>query len=111
MKKTEFSIVAISEMQLVHFEGTKQSAVKGVNVRLDVSKNLDHSVYQTKAGQLTKEGCEAAISAQIGGLLTCIKWGHEMGYHKDYNAIQKVFDKLKEGFVAQSKTVLGKMDF
>lgn len=102
MPKREYHFCAISKITLEHEQGAPLSTLKASDLRLEVSGNLDRSVYLDGKSLPRKEALKPISNALVMGIITNIKMGAQKGWWKDHEHMQYVIDQLQRGFVAQS---------
>jgi len=102
MPKREYHFCAISKITLEHEQGAPVSTLKASDLRLEVSGNLDRSVYVDDMGLPRKDALKPISNALVMGIITNIKMGAQKGWWKDYEHMQYVIDQLQKSFVAQT---------
>jgi hypothetical protein len=100
--KNEFHFAAISKITLEHEKGAPTSVLKANDLRLEVSGNLDRSVYIDGKGLPRKEAMKPISNALVMGLITNIRVGAAKGWWKEHEHMQYVVDQLQRAFVAQT---------
>ncbi|GAO43770.1 hypothetical protein [Flavihumibacter petaseus] len=111
MPKQQFHFAAISKIILEHEEGTPTSILKSTDLRLEVSGNLDRSVYLDGRGMPRRDALKPITQALLSGLTLNIAMGHEKGWWKDHEHIQYIIEQLQRQFVAQKETGEGMMEY
>ncbi len=97
------TIVAMgtSVIELAHEPGMGKPKLKETKIQLDLSANLDHSMYFDKNGLPNKDGSKILTNAFVHGLVANIHNAQRMGYWKDADHLRWIIDELQRGFVAQ----------
>jgi hypothetical protein len=75
-----------------------RSKVESIELRLELSNNLDNKMYLNK-GVPTKDGTKALTVALIAGLTANIHTAHKNGWWKDHEHMEYIIKHLNEGFV------------
>lgn len=95
----EFSFTGISKVTLSHEKGASTSRHVATDFRLDVSSNLDKSIYLDKEELPTKAGIKPLTQAFIQGLVGNIHWAHQNGYWDSADHLRYIINELQRGFV------------
>ena len=98
MSKDTFHFVVITKATFEHENGAPTSTLKQVDLRLEVSGNLDKSNY-VDDGLPLKEAAKPIASTLVAGLLANIKNCHDKGWWKDHEQMHWIIDALERGFV------------
>jgi len=99
MPKREFHFAAISKITLSHEDGAASSILKSSDIRLEVSGNLDRSVYIDGKGLPRKEALKPISNALIMGLITNMRMGASKGWWKEHEHMEYVINQLQRAFV------------
>jgi hypothetical protein len=102
MPKQVFHFCAISKITLEHEKGAPTSVLKAADLRLEVSGNLDRSVYVDGKGLPRKEALKPISNALLHGLIVNIRMGAAKGWMKEGEHMQYVIDQLQRAFVHQT---------
>lgn len=89
----------MSKITLGHLKGAAMPYLMSTDLRLEVSGNLDRSMYIDGKGLPRKEAMKPITAALVQGLLANIKQCHEKGWWKDHEHIRHIIDELQRGFV------------
>ena len=100
MPKQQFHFAAIAKITLEHEKGASTSVLKASDLRLEVSGNLDKSVYIDGKGLPRKEALKPISNALLHGLIVNIRMGAAKGWMKEGEHMQYVIDQLQRAFVA-----------
>jgi hypothetical protein len=103
MPKREFHFCAISKMTLTHEQGAPTSVLKASDLRLEVSGNLDKSVYIDGRCLPRKEAMKPLTNALVMGIITNIRMSAAKGWWKEGEHMQYAIDQLHRAFVAQGE--------
>lgn len=99
MPKRTFHFAAIAKITLEHERGAPTSVLKASDLRLEVSGNLDRSVYIDGKGLPRKEALKPISNALVMGLITNIRNGAAKGWWKEGEHMQYVIDQLQRAFI------------
>ncbi len=99
MSKQQFHFAAISKITLEHEKGAPTSVLKQSDLRLEVSGNLDRSMYIDGKGLPRKDALKPISNALVMGLITNIRMGAGKGWWKEGEHMQYVIDQLHRAFV------------
>lgn len=99
MPKQEFHFEAISRITLEHEKGEASSILKQTDLRLQVSKNLDRSIYIDGKGLPRKDALKPISHALVMGIIVNIRIGAAKGWWKESEHMQYVIDELQRAFV------------
>ena len=102
MPNREFHFCAISKITLQHEQGAPTSVLKASDLRLEVSGNLDRSVYLDGKSLPRKDAMKPISNALGMGIITNIRMGAAKGWWKEHEHMQYVVDQLQRAFVAQA---------
>jgi hypothetical protein len=112
MPKQQFHFCAISKITVEHEKGAPNSVLKACDLRLEVSGNLDRSVYIDGKGLPRKEALKPITNALVHGIITNIRVGVNKGWWKEAEHMQYVIEQLQRAFVAQtSEPSIGTMEY
>lgn len=95
----QFHFAVISKITLEHENGAPTSVLKHNDLRLEVSGNLDRSVYIDGKGLLRKEALKPISNALVIGLITNMRMGAAKGWWKEGEHMQYVIEQLHRAFV------------
>ncbi len=99
MAKRTFHFAAISKITLEHEEGKPTSQLRSNDLRLEVSGNLDKSMYVDGRGLPRKDALKPISNALVLGLVTNIRLGGAKGWWKEGEHMHYVIDQLHRAFV------------
>lgn len=100
MPKTSTShFTAVSRITLEYTEGEKTSILKGTDLRLECSGNMDRSRYIDGAGLPRKEALKPLTNALLHGLIVNMRMGAAKGWWKEGEHMQYITDQLNRAFV------------
>lgn len=99
MPRREFHFAAISKITLSHEQGAVTSQLKSSDLRLEVSGNLDRSVYIDGKGLPRKEALKPISNALVMGLITNMRMGAAKGWWKEHEHMEYVINQLHRAFV------------
>jgi hypothetical protein len=99
MSKRQFHFAAIAKITLEHETGAPTSVLKASDLRLEVSGNLDRSVYIDGKGLPRKEALKPISNALVMGLITNMRMGAAKGWWKEGEHMRYVIDQLQRAFV------------
>lgn len=111
MPKRTYHFAAISKITLDHHEGEPNSILKSVDLRLELSGNLDRSRYIDGKGLPRKDAIKPISNALAAGIAANIKMGHEKGWWKDHEHLQYVIDQLQRHFVTNAEMDTSTMEY
>jgi len=100
MPYNEFHFCAISKITLGHEQGSTRSQLKSSDLRLEVSGNLDKSVYVDDEGLPTKDALKPITTALLMGLITNMRMGAAKGWWTEHEHMKYIIDELSRAFVA-----------
>jgi hypothetical protein len=101
MNNRDFHFCAISKITMTHVLGAPKSTLKSVDMRLEVSKNLDKSMYIDFKGLPKKDALKPIANAFVHGIIANIRHGAQKGWWSEGEHMQYVIDELQRAFVAQ----------
>jgi hypothetical protein len=99
MRKQQFHFAAIAKITLEHEQGATTSVLRASDLRLEVSGNLDRSIYIDGKGLPRKEALKPITNALVMGLITNMRMGAVKGWWKEGEHMQYVMDQLQRAFV------------
>ena len=97
MRSALFEVVV--QLELIPSMDSRKSILVSTSFALDVSVNVDKSVYFDKDGNPTAEGAKVITSTLVQGLSANIHMANQKGFIKDFEHIQQIIDQLQKGFV------------
>lgn len=107
--KTEFYFTGISRIKMTNEKGSPTSTNEGVDLSLEVSKNLDKDMY-LENGRPNKSGAKALTIALVQGLVANIHACHQKGYWDSAEHLRFIIHHLENGFTAQAQISDGIME-
>lgn len=99
MPKNKFHFAAISKITLEHEQGAPTSVLKSSDLRLEVSGNLDKSVYIDSNGLPRKYALKPITNALLSGIITNIRNGAAKGWWSEGEHMKYVVEQLHRMFV------------
>lgn len=99
MPKHTVHFCAISKITLEHEQGAPTSVLRAVDLRLELSGNLDRSRYVDGKGLPRIDALKPISNALLHGLITNIRNGAARGWWKEHEHMQYVIDQLQRAFV------------
>lgn len=99
MSKQQFHFAAIAKITLEHEKGSPTSVLKASDLRLEISGNLDRSMYIDGKGLPRKEALKPITNALVMGLITNMRMGAHKGWWKEGEHMRYVIDQLQRAFV------------
>jgi hypothetical protein len=103
LEEGEFSFRTISEVVFKH-EGTEQgSAMQSVDLRLEVSENLDRARYLNEDDLPHKDGIKAASITLVAAINTNIYTAHHAKQWDSAEHLRWVIDTLQKMFVENAE--------
>jgi len=102
MPKRTFHFAAISKITLDHEQGATTSVLRSTDLRLEVSGNLDRSVYIDGRGLPRKEALKPISNALVLGLIANMRNGAAKGWWKEHEHMEYVISQLQRAFVHPS---------
>jgi len=94
----EFTIQGISILTLGYKDGQKAQLIS-TDFNLEVSKQLDESMYLDEEGSPTKDGVKALSQCFIQGLIGNVHYAHEKGYRDSAEHLRYIISELERAFV------------
>lgn len=103
-----FTFTVITKLHLTYEQGAKTSLHNGLDLRLELSKNLQKEKYLVR-DLPTKEGSHVITGALVQGLIANIKMSHEKGWRDESEHIRYIISELQRGFVQDATVSEGLM--
>jgi hypothetical protein len=97
--KTEFEIIGECKVKLMHEQGQQTSAFVNSKFKLEVSKNVDRSIFFNPDGTPNLMGVKALCQCFVQGLIGNIHYGNETKLWNDAEQLRYVIAELERGFV------------
>lgn len=95
----EFSFEAKVVLTLEHKKGMTTSKHVATDFNLDVSKELDRSMYLDKEDLPTEAGSKTLSNVLIQGLIGNIHLAHEKGFRDSAEHLRWIISELERGFI------------
>ena len=96
-KIISFSVT--SKIILEHEDGAKMPALQECRVSLEISKNLDRSMYFDRKGNYTgKDGAKVVTGALIQGLMANLAAAKMNGWWNEAEHMKYIIDELQRTF-------------
>lgn len=92
----KFAFTGICELVLTHTPGDTTSRHESTNINLEVSKNLDNSMYLAPNKLPTKEGARVMLKVFINGTVGAILNNHFAGYQDKKEGLALAIAQLTE---------------
>jgi hypothetical protein len=89
-----------TKIELEHEPGKKGTNLRETKFYLNVSKNLNASMYNGADGLPTHDGSKAITEVLTQGLIGNIHQSHDRGYIDSAVHLRSIIGKLEKGFVA-----------
>lgn len=102
MSKNQYHFVTVCKTTYEHHTGMETSQVISNDLRLELSGNLDRSVYIDGKGLPRKDALKPISANLLLGLITNIRMGAEKGWWKESEHMQWVINHLQEAYVTQA---------
>lgn len=100
--KDTFHFCAISKITLEHEQGTPTSQLKSTDLRLEVSGNLDKTIYIDGKGLPRKDALKPISIALLHGIFVNIKMGHDKGWWNEAEHMKYIIDQLQRVYISTS---------
>lgn len=111
MAKHVFHFAAISKITLTCEQGAQSSQLQSVDLRMEVSGNLDRDQYIDGKGLPRKDALKPTTQALLQGLIANVKIGGEKGWWKEGEHLEYVINELQRSFVAVTNTSEATMEY
>jgi len=98
MKSKEFHFATISKITLTHEPGAPTSTLKSADLRLEVSGNLERSVYLDGRGIPRKEANKPMINSLVMGLITHMRFAAQKGWMTEAEVMQYATNAINKAF-------------
>lgn len=95
----EFSLEAKVVLTLEHTKGMTTSKHVATDFNLDVSKELDRSMYLDKEDLPTEVGSKTLSNVLVQGLVGNIHFAHEKGFIDSAEHLRWIISELERGFI------------
>jgi len=95
----EFEIEGRCVVKLEHKKGEKTSKHVTTDFNLEVSKNIDRSLFLDKDDLPTAKGTKALTQCFIQVLVGNIHNAHQKGFWNDAEHLKYIISELEDGFV------------
>ena len=104
----EYQLDARCVLTLRHNKGEKTSSHVTTDFNLDVSKNVDRSLFLDKDDLPTAEGTKALTQCFVQGLIGNIHNAHQKGFWDSAAHLRYIIAELERGFMLHATTYKSK---
>jgi hypothetical protein len=88
----------VSRVTVEHEKGAPSSKLKKVEIRLEVSKNQDRSVFFDGTGAMRKAAMKPLTQSLLQGLVANVKNAHAKGWWNEVEHMKYIVDELGRAF-------------
>ncbi len=106
----EFKIKASCVLTIEHNSGNKTSKHIHTDFNLNVSDNMDWTLYLDEEGLPTAAGTKALTQCFVQGIIGNIHYAHEKGYRNDAEHLRYIISELERGFIENTTIEKGNLD-
>lgn len=111
MSSKTFHFCAISKITLKREKGAAMSQLLTTDLRLEVSSNLDRSMYIDGKGLPRKDAMKPITNALLHGLITNVRHSATRGWMKEGEHMEYIINQLQRAFVANSDESISEMEY